>query len=253
MSKCLPVEAVSKDPAGVLVYLIYVDEAGNTGTRLDDVQQPIHVVVGLPVPDSQWRGIEAAVSALVIDRIPEPDRPSFEFHAHELHSGKGYFRGWLPTIRQDIGMQLLAILSRFSLKLIWGACHKPTLANNYRYPMHPHDLAFLLVAERCERFLTGTGEGHLGMFIADRNAEVQGMIRTSLRQYRSEGIPLGLSRERLDHIIEDIHFQSSQASYFLQLADFCAYYIKRSLVSGNWDDPRAQSVSQLVYDGKMLP
>lgn len=235
------------------MHLIYVDEAGNTGKKLDDPQQPYHVVLALLVPVPVWRDVEAAMAAIVAEHVPEQDRPTFEFHGFELHQGKGYFRGWKGAVRLGIGKQVLGILDRFDLHVIYGACDKRGLERRYGYPMHPHDLGFLLAAERCERYLASLGADELGMFIADRNMEIEGQIRTSLRHYRSEGIRLGMVQQRLDHIIEDIHFQASQASYFLQIADFCAYYVKRSLVKQEWSDPRAQMVQAHIGDSRILP
>jgi hypothetical protein len=235
------------------MYLIYVDEAGNTGLNLSDPEQPFHVVVGLLVPDGVWRDVETAMAAIVDKHVPPGEKAGFEFHAFELHHGKGFFKGWPHKSRLAIADEVLSVLDQHSLDVIYGACHKPEHAKRYAHPMHPHDLAFLLAAERCERYLSQAPEQPLGLFIADRNMEVEGQVRASLRDYRLKGIPLGKLDERLDHIIEDIHFQSSQASCFLQLADFCAYYIKRALTAGNWGDPRAGRVSKRIRDCRVLP
>jgi len=237
------------------MYLIYVDEAGNTGRNLNDPQQPYHVVLALPVREDQWHDVEREMGLIVDRHIPEPDRATFEFHAHDLHQGTGYFRGWQRAVRVTIAHELLGLLERFALPVIFGAVDKRAHARRYISPVHPHILAFMLAAERCERYLAGLDGVQLGMFIADENASVEPDVRASLRNYRHKGIPLGMLQERLDHIIEDIHFQSSQVSCFLQLVDICAYYAKRHLVcvGRGIAEPMYQLIAPQVWDHRVLP
>ena len=66
---------VSQPKVGArIVYLVYLDEAGNTGRNLEDPQEPIHVVGAVIVRNQQWLQIEAALDKIVDDNIPTGDR-----------------------------------------------------------------------------------------------------------------------------------------------------------------------------------
>jgi len=75
------------------MYLVYLDESGNSGTNLSDTQQPIFILGALVVEESKWRSVEAGLEAIVEQHFPSPRPSSFEMHATELRNGKGYFRG----------------------------------------------------------------------------------------------------------------------------------------------------------------
>jgi hypothetical protein len=40
------------------MYLIYLDESGNSGNNLNDAQQPIFVLCAMIVPVDQWLRLE---------------------------------------------------------------------------------------------------------------------------------------------------------------------------------------------------
>jgi len=234
------------------MYLIYVDEAGNTGANLLDPQQPYHLILALLVPDKLWHEIEAEMSAIVAAYVPELDRSGFEFHAVDLHHGNRYFRTYERGLRTEIAHRILSIVPKFGLHIIYAACHKPRLAGLRMRVPHPHNLAFAHIADMCERYLAGPGGGELGIVVADHNRDREAGLHASLRRYRQLGVSMGIRLTRLDHIIENIHFQASDSSYFLQIADLCAYYITRYLADEKRDRGLVEVVTPRVWESVIV-
>lgn len=228
------------------MYLIYLDEAGSSE------QEPIHVIAAIALQDNKWLGVETAVEGIVEQYVPEEDRPKFEFHASDLFQGHGYFEDWERKVRIEVLEALLKVITDHGLSVVYGAVHKARLHAQYRYPADHHSLAFLLCAERIERWFVRTCPNETGMLIADET-KAKAEIKKSLKQYRKSGIPLGIRDERLEHIIDTIHFADSHESFGIQLADFCSYVIKRT-ESGKKDCRELyDGLSILIAYGAIFP
>src|SRR5690606_38192148 len=152
---------------------------------------------------------------------------NFEFHATDIYQETGFFRGWSPVVRFDTLERLLTIVADHKLSLIHAGIHKRELSARYARPAHPHDLAFLLVVERVERWFCAEADNETGIYIADETRAKMDM-KTSLRQYRRTGIQLGRSTP-IKHVIDTIHFADSKETCPIQLADCCLYIIRRKL------------------------
>lgn len=238
--------------AGKLVRLIYLDEAGNSGTNLDDPTQPIHVVGGIIIKDSQWLQIESEVNILIAHLVPRvADREGFEFHAGDMFQGHGIFDGWPWGARKDALELLLNLFVSHNLPIVWGAVDKQKHKEKYVYPAAPHDLAFLLCAERAERWFKNNAKDDVGMFIADETKSKTDM-KKSFREYRRK-IDFGGRGDCLEHIIDTIHFADSRETFGIQLADAANYFIKRHLIGSARAEPFYKIIERNIYAGRILP
>jgi hypothetical protein len=237
---------------GDLVYLIYLDESGNTGSRLDDPQQPIHTIVGVIVRDRHWHTCESQMNGIIEDYIPPADRQGFEFHTSDLFQGRRYFAGWQWVVREEILNRLIGIITNCNLPMIYGAVHKPRLAAQYAYPADPHALAFLFLAERIEGWFQQHANDDTGMFIADET-KADAEMRKSLRDYRTVGIPLGIRDIRLEHIVETVHFADSRLSVGIQIADVANYFVRRHLEAKANSERFYQAFQGLIADSRVFP
>jgi hypothetical protein len=234
------------------MYLIYLDEAGNTGSRLDDPDQPIHVVGAIIIADKDWLAIEEVFNGLVARLIPKKlERRGFEFHAADLFFGHGFFEAWSNDDRNGLVNEVLDIVTGNKLPIIYGAVNKPEFQKKYRRPSAPHDVAFLFAAERVERWFKKEAGDAVGMFIADETKADKDM-KASLPQYR-ELISFGGRGDRLEHIIETIHFAASTETYGIQLADLVSYLIKRKLMGKANTMRFYERIEPLIYDARVFP
>lgn len=228
-----------------LVYLIYVDESGSSA------REPIQITAAVVVRDNLWHAIESSMEAIMQDYILEQDWDAFEFHACDLYQGHGYFENWDRSVRHEILTRILKVLTDYELPVVYGGVDKPRLRTKYIHPADPNDLAFLLCAERVERWFVATAGEESGMFIADET-KARKEMKVSVKLYRKIGIPLGIRDERLEHIIDTIHFADSQETFGIQLADFCAYFIKRASTRQK-DSEFYRGLQSLIYDWRILP
>ena len=56
--------------------LIYIDDSGHTGKKLDDNKQPIFLLGGFIVDEKQWHQVDRAIQAL---------KKSYDIEDEEIH------------------------------------------------------------------------------------------------------------------------------------------------------------------------
>ena len=62
--------------------ILYADESGNTGTDLDNKQQPIFVLAGVLVDENNWHSINNTFNEEKIKILPILQ--NYEIHTNEL-------------------------------------------------------------------------------------------------------------------------------------------------------------------------
>ena len=252
------------------MYLIYLGESGDTGTSLNDPNQAHHVVVGLLVHETLWEGIKAEFdvvchshfgNSLGEDNIPK------EIRIAEVFQGRGPFRAWPKARRDQLITDLLNILARRQTPLIVAYMHKGEFATaepaefgrkeGWRSPWVPafSRLLFsldILMDEFNMEDMTSE-EMHQGdtLEVKERaiiiaNAARRSDSRSMQELIRTEvEVPTGA-------ILEGIHFASSEESHCTQLADMCAYFMRRrfqqpDLPNPQYDALKEAHVLQVIY------
>lgn len=228
--------------------LVYLDEAGVSRRG----QEPYLVVAGIIVsPDHHWRPLEAHIRKLAVRYAPDQDPYRFIFHAHELFHGSGYFhrQTWEKDERWKILKTLAAIPKKFELPVIVGWLRRsrvevyigegmsvPKEGNTEQwYEAMAHAAAIRLAAKSIEGWMATNAQDELATIIAEDRKGVKSAVRfvhsgyTSQRPYESSD---GLVRPEFKskHIIETVHFANKSESIILQIADTCAFLIKRQLM-----------------------
>lgn len=200
------------------MYLVYTDEAGNTGLRKDP-DQPIHMIGALIVDAAQVQAINEAVMAALCDIAPAEEVHEWEIHGAEIFSGKGRFRNVTPDNRIALVSALLGLLAKHDVMVGYAAVDK--LASKAK--LHPHELAFGLLAERLQDWLDERRS--LGLIIADENHEVQKFVIAAMRRYQQAGWSFGGRGAPMNSIIDTVHFIQSVDNRVLQLADLTTYFL----------------------------
>lgn len=210
------------------MYLIYLDESGNSGVNLQDPQQPIFVLCALVVPEDKWLPVEIELQDSIDRFFPQPRPAGFEVHTNELINPRGYFRTFPVQHRLDFLQEWMTIAESNGLKVIYRAIAKKRLAqwiqNTYGagVNINPHVVAFPLVAQVINSYLKSEPGSPLGILIADENKDVEYDIEKAIRLLRVDK-----SHLRLSQIIEKGFFVESHKSFFLQLCDLCAFCARR--------------------------
>lgn len=204
------------------MYLIYLDETGNTGADLDDSQQPVFLLGALVVPESRWQPLETDLEAAIAKHCPVIAASGAEVHAADLRGGRGQFKGINVAERLALRNAWLHIAQDHRLAFIYRAIRKKRLQKwlHEAIPgvaLNPYIAAFPLVAIVVDEFLQGLSDDALGMFISDENKEIVHDIEKSIKVLRGVVGVLRLSR-----IVEKGFFIDSTKSRPLQLCDLCA-------------------------------
>jgi hypothetical protein len=228
---------------GKAVRLVFFDEAGSS---TDDQQEPVLTVAAIVVHgDLQTLPIEKDARSIIDTLVPEQFRPHFEFHAKDLFSGSEKFRGWPkdgPTGRYAALGAFMNLIPKHNLPVLSGSINKPGfwksgggkiwLDKSEREKKHvPHAVGFMFCIFEVETWFLENAPYERGLCIADET-KARAVLKNDLRHFR-DGIEFTAEEgERrtlqLDHLIDTIYFGNSHESIMLQLADCCAFFIKRT-------------------------
>ncbi len=208
--------------------LVYLDESGNSGNNLHDLQQPVFVLCALIIDEESWLRLEAELQEMVEKFFPPPRPADFEIHATSLRNGQGFFRGLAVQKRMEFRDAWFQLAKKYSLKVICRAIEK----RRYHKWLHetfgagvainPHLVALPLVARVVDEYLAALPGNPHGIFISDEDRATMGDVEKAILLLRGTAGVLKLRR-----IIEKGFFADSRLSLPLQLCDLCAYYARK--------------------------
>jgi Protein of unknown function (DUF3800) len=225
---------------------IYTDEAGTAAN------EAVSVVLALIVnPDTQWFPVVAALAILYQRYVPDQYRTGFAFHARKL-SGQNKYPGWDYEDRKSLMRAVMTLPSKFNIPIALGATRRGR--NDWsKWPEKKmnsaqvdHFWAFTLCMGTCNRFLGEECSDELGQVIAEDIPEMRRYLRKSVNLLRSR--PLVLDRDargpddppthtfRGDRMIDEVHFLDRSNAPFLQIADACAFGLRRYITGHDKED-----------------
>lgn len=229
-----------------LVRLVYVDEAGLS----NPAQEPYLVVAAVIVDgDRQLRGVMRHLDKIVDRHIPEEHRANFSFHAtHLFNWGGPVFTknnpDWPIEKRWLIADELAAIPKKQGLQITFGSVERAKFPHSVPAEnlspkdrvVGAHVTAYMVCALNVDHWLRQHTQDEICMMVVENNEQAKTLIReTQNYNQRPELVGELNEHERkllpLKRIMEDPLFQPKRRSSVLQLADFCAYVIKRKLMS----------------------
>ena len=172
------------------MYLVFMDGAGNTGADLTHLTATIHYILGIAIPSEAARELEDAVTRILSGRFGAAVRErGFECKGSDLYRGDGPCAGIPPAERLALYGELVELIPRFEVEVIWRGIDKRSLANRYARPMHPHRLAFLFFVEAVERFLRARNQ--FGLLVSDEEKSVEQQVIEDLPRYKELGTGFG--------------------------------------------------------------
>jgi uncharacterized protein DUF3800 len=208
------------------VWLAYMDEAGNTGRRLDDAHQPIHSILSVVVEESMVPTLHEHLRETARDHCQANcGEDDFEFHGKDLFSGQGHFAGLPSAKRIEIYDDVLGAIEATGGLVIVRGVDKPCLQRRYPKPFHPHDIALMFTIESIERL--AQDRDCRVLLVADEAKEVEDAALRDLANYQEFGTSWGWNTERIERIVDTIHFVRSKTNPGIQLADCAAFVAMR--------------------------
>ena len=143
--------------------LCYLDESGNTGYRLDDPDQPFHMIAAVMVREDRVREMVARLDDLA---AKAPTRkPLVEYRGNELFGGRGNWKGVSPNQRIEEYAKALAVLAEVEAGVAHTAIYKPALIQRGYTNPNPHLFALQFLVENWR--IGSRNQKSKRMFLAD--------------------------------------------------------------------------------------
>lgn len=232
----------------------YMDEAGNTGRHFGDENQPIHMILSLVVDETRVSELHDHVREVGRELCAETcEEDGFEFHGTDLFSGEGPFEDMEPADRIEIYDEVLRGIELVEAEVIVRGVHKPGLGQRYARPFHPHDVALMFTIESIERM--ARSRDCQVLLVADEAKEVEDTALRDLVNYQELGTQWGWRTERIERIIDTIHFVPSHRNCAIQVAD-CAAYVAarlRKLNEGTVSRNRSAEAIEDLWEERIEP
>lgn len=229
------------------MHLAYLDD---TSTHPGSKSNPFQVMGAVLIKDAQITLLEAR-SRIIADiearKIIPPEKwEKFdEFHMHELYGGYGPFDGVDQAERFRLIDLLLSGLKQLQAPIAYGAVDKNRLAQTLYSSADALDMCFQICMNGVEQIMKALGPTELALMIVDDtdDKELKKKIKQSFRKNRqhikSAIFPVGLAW----HLHEDLYFGDSKESVGIQMADACAFFIRKHLEG---KDSAAEGFYQII-------
>lgn len=219
--------------------IAYLDEAGIS----NPAHEPYLVVAGIILhADEHWRPIEEHFRAIARRYLPDEPRPVF--HAMEIFHGTGKFdrKKWPRSRRVHLLAELCEIPGKFNLPVIMGFHHRERHREMIlkQYPktseaqvqILTHADTFFKAAITIEGWMQRVTKDETVMLIAEDAKRMKTALKVIHSGYADRYAETGTGA-KLFHstrIVETLHFAGKSESMPLQIADVCAFVIKRHLM-----------------------
>lgn len=204
------------------MYLIYADESGNTGTDLDNKQQPIFILGGPLIKDTDWHKINYTFNKEKVNICPY-------FEKNEIHTGEifnsskhSYFdeRDWqenLKTLEQLVDL-IIQLDIKFQYVLIDKKSFKQMNMDKFGalIKVDPYMYAFSQLSINLSEYLSSINE--TGIILLDEIIKIDQQISAL---YPNLDLSFNTS------IIENPFFIKSNYTNFIQIADIFAFYMNK--------------------------
>lgn len=243
-----------------LVRFIYLDEAGISDPRYE----PYVVTAGpLVHSDKQWKSLSRRLAKIADEHVPEEYRENFSFHATELFSGGKVFsrERFEKERRWKILEELVSIPGEMHLPITYGAVEREKWKNPHinlsvaELTLEAQGAAYVMCVGQAEAWMRNHAESdELAMVIMENNNQARTTISSAHHFARdlhkiqrpvsidaasgrvTKTVPLFSEEFGFERVIEDPHFAEKEGSSPLQIADICAFVIKRKLMNAQHCD-----------------
>lgn len=216
------------------MHFFYLDESGDTGSNLQDAQQPIFVLAGLSVADKKWNNTKERLDRIISDYFNGDLPQGFEVHSNELLSpnGEGPFDGHPIQDRLQLVRDLLGLIDELGHHVHFFALEKESLVNaecafdTVYDSNHPYLLSFdYLITYMNWHVKENLGQSARGMIVLDEKEEHHESVEAIIQNRRFE-VP---NNQKVKWIVEFSYPIDSRKNPMIQLSDLVALCIRRFL------------------------
>jgi hypothetical protein len=248
---------------GLSLRYIYVDEAGTSE------REPVTIVAGIIVEaDTQFVPAEKELDALKKDYVPTSMQEKFISHATTIWGSQRIREAWQFEERLAYLLGIMSLPRRLGIPLSFGLVRRtapmpPDFNLNLLSPAQfHHTLAFSGAVSRADKYIRDYGRPEeVATLVVENIPEMHSFLRKIVNGLRSEpitlsdpddfiltGAELGLGvllQEGvfgIERIRDGVHFQEKGESPFLQIADACAFGLRRYFAGQSSGDIFAEAI-----------
>jgi Protein of unknown function (DUF3800) len=241
---------------GKRVRVAYLDEAGIG----NPTHEPYTVVAGIIIhPDSQWTPIAGHLHDLADRFAPLGRRDGFVFHATELFSGGE----WFPKLGEEgekekrwaILDHLVRVPAALDVPVVYGAVNRALLAEVFRsmparrLAVNAQTIAFARCAHVVDFWIRCHTDDEVVSIVLEQNDQARTAIKEMTEVVRNPQWLDSPAKFDGSRIVDTAHFAKKSESSPLQIADACAFAIKRHLMqkpdSDRFYEPLMQYIVQI--------
>jgi len=214
------------------VKLIYIDDSGNTGKKLDDIQQPLFLLGGFIIDEDIWKKVDKAINDIKLKYKIE----NIEIHSIEIMNGKKGtpYKDWDYSKKLAFFEEVLNVVKTFNLQIIYFSVKKANFKKYFQskygkdfeqqFNISPYLLAYSYILQISDSFLIKQDSN--GMLILDEQDEWKKPANKTFNILTTLADEPEIQIERL---LDRSFFVDSSESSMIQLADVIAYTTKRYL------------------------
>ncbi len=180
--------------------------------------------------DARWRAVNAAREATLLRRAALRGAQSVKearknFRKTEPYSHLTLTERW-DVLRQ---VQVASAVAGWTDACVFAECTDKTVFAGRMPANPPFEEAFQQVVSRFHRHLEGLGGPAFGMLVQDRNDTVSARLTALMRQFHRRGTQW---RRDIRLLVKTPLFVDSHLTSMVQVADVCAYALRRYLEKG---------------------
>jgi len=211
------------------------------------------------VNDTQLLRIERKAQQIIEDLVPTRLREDFEFHACELFQGNGVWSRWRnqagKSLRFEILKRFLGLIRRHRLPIAECSWPKHGERDGAAIKLR-QGVAFSVCVDSVEHWLSDNAKHDCGLLVADDQGDRkdEAVFKKQIRRARKVSLLLATRRSALRHIVDTIYFASSHQAIGLQLADACAFFVKRHRMAQPADEAEKfyKLIRPYIYHSKSV-
>jgi hypothetical protein len=223
-----------------------MDEAGTSA------KEPVSVVVGLIAHADEHVMSAEALADEALGAVPAAHRANFVFHATDVFGSQKYQQGWSLTSRLDLLTYMMSIPRRIGMAVTVGALWRGSVdwSHLQRVGLSPtqwdHVQAFALCIAAADRNIRRhAGPREVATVVAEDVPELRRVLRGIPRAIRQapftfppellrqtvSDLEAGFCKQvgdmRVTRIRNSVHFVEKADDPLVQVADACAYGLRR--------------------------
>jgi hypothetical protein len=238
---------------------IYVDEAGTTAP------EPVTIVVGVVTNlDTDWFPVLRKMRLLWDSHVPARHRKDFHFHAKAVSDGNRW-SGWSEDSRRRLMRAVMELPGEFRMPVAFAAVKRGAFdwsgwPKEHRKKMtaakSDHMIAFSACIGEADNLIRTEYGTEVAQVIVDDNVEMRAilshamnlMLGRPLRVPAFTNGPGGTSATRdaeyrRERVVDEAHFLPHKNAPFLQIADACAFGLRRHFAGQSHGDEYLHSIT----------